>query len=146
MTNLDRKFREKHGKEDPGIIPTDRANALYYYKQGLKYGDLTAAEKYLRQYYAFGGGDKDVAKSVERAHPLGGLAHKDWRAFVATLSPSEMEKFKFALKWYNQTYKGMASAEVRKAAHMPLNFNKPDQEQPEMPAKLTIQEALKMMK
>ena len=57
-----------------------------------------------------------------------------------------MEKFKFALKWYNQTYKGLAAAEVRKAAHMPLNMQQLDQEQPEMPAKLTIQEALKMMK
>jgi hypothetical protein len=62
-----------------------------YYKQGLRYGDLAAAEKYLRRYYELGGTEKGLAQSVKRIHPLGGLVEKDWRPFLATLSPEEME-------------------------------------------------------
>jgi hypothetical protein len=111
-------YQEKQGKEMPAVIPTDKANTLYYYKQGLRYGDLAAAEKYLRRYYELGGTEKGLAQSVTRTHPLGSLAEKDWRPFLTTLSPDEMESFRLALKWYNATYLSAPAGQVKVAARM----------------------------
>jgi hypothetical protein len=92
-----------------------------YYKQGLRYGDLAAAEKYLRRYYELGGTEKGLAQSVKRIHPLGGLVEKDWRPFLATLSPEEMESFRLALKWYNETYQSAPAAQIKVAARIQGN-------------------------
>jgi hypothetical protein len=138
-------YQEKQGKEMPAVIPTDKANALYYYKQGLRYGDLKAAEKYLRLYYELGGTEKGMVQSVKRTHPLGGLAEKDWRPFLATLSPEEMESFRLALKWYNDTYLSTPAAQVKGSARRPENsesgIEKPNSES----GRLTVKDAVRLM-
>ena len=112
--------------------------------QGLKLGDLKAAEKYLREYYKLGGVEKGLEQSTKRAHPLGGLAQKEWRTFLATLSPQERESFNIALKWYNKTYLSSPSGQVKALARRPEGFE--PSTQGNETGKLTIQEALKMMK
>jgi hypothetical protein len=143
-TRLVREWKEKQGKETPAIVPTDKANALYYYKQGLKYGDLTAAEKYLRKYHELGGTEKGLAQSIQRLHPLGGIAKKEWRAFLDALGPEEKERFDLALKWYEQSYKGPDVASVRAAARRVESEERAEAEEPAV-SPMTIRDALQLI-
>ena len=94
---------DKQGVERSSGEPTSRSKALIYYKQALKYGDLKAAERYLKKYVAKGGNLKGLKGSIKRAHPLAQLK-KNRRQFLETLSPSERKTFSAAVKWYKQTY------------------------------------------
>jgi hypothetical protein len=138
-------YQEKRGKEAPTIIPKDKANALYYYKQGLRYGDLKAAEKYLRLYYELGGTEIGMAQSVKRTHPLGGLAEKDWRPFLTTLSPEEMESFRLALKRHNETYQSAPVGQVKVAARRPENSELGIEKPNSGSDRLTVKDAVRLM-
>ena len=97
-------FLEENGRERSSGVPTNRGNALYYYKQALKYGDLKAAEKYLKKYYELGGMDTGITQSIKRAHPLAPLP-ADWKSqFMRTLTPDELQRYELALRWYQNTY------------------------------------------
>jgi hypothetical protein len=135
------KYREKQGKEHPGVTPTDKSNALYYYKQGLKFGDLGAAERHLRKYYALGGTDEGMEISIKRAHPLGNLAQKDWTAYIRTLSPEEKTTYLRAVEWYNQTYLRAPAAQVKAAARRPAEEEIPQGKK----GRLSLKEASKLM-
>jgi len=97
-------YLRKTGMERPSISPTNKSKALYYYKQSLKYGDLKAAEKYLGKYYKLGGTSTGITSSLRRSAPLGSLAKKDHRKFLATLNEDEKERYQLALRWYRDTY------------------------------------------
>lgn len=99
-----REFLEKKGDEQPSIIPTNRSNALYYYKQSLKYGDAKAAEKYLKKYQDLGGNLKGMRISIKLAHPLASLPMRYRHEFKGSLSPENQKTLNRAIKWYEQTY------------------------------------------
>jgi hypothetical protein len=138
-------YQEKNGKEMPTVIPTDKANALYFYKQGLRYGDLSAAEKYLRRYYELGGTERGMAQSVKRTHPLGSLTEKDWRPFLSTLSPKEMESFRLALKWYNEIYQSVSAEKVKVVARRPENPESGIERLNSASDSLSVKEAVRLM-
>jgi hypothetical protein len=86
--------------------PTNRSNALYYYRQALKYGDLTAAKKYLEKYYTYPGATgKTLRKSIKRAHPLTSIPARRRFTFRESLTAEQANRLKIALKWYEKTYK-----------------------------------------
>ena len=104
------------GVERPSRTATNRGTALYYYKRALKYGDLKAAEKYLDQYLKLGGTSTGVTRSLKRSAPLGSLAKKDHNKFLMTLNESEKERYRLALRWYNDSYiKRRGQATIRPA-------------------------------
>ena len=115
-------FLDDKGIERPSVTPTKKSNALYYYKQALKFGDLKAAHKYLGIYMELGGTDTGIEQSVKRSAPLGSLAKKDHREFLATLTPEEYDRYELALAWYNDTYVnrprtfGQAARDAKEAA------------------------------
>lgn len=84
--------------------PTRKGNALYYYRQALKYGDLNAAEKYLEQYYDMGGTPKTLRQSLKRANPLSSISKSDRYKFRRSLTPKQNETVQTALEWYKKTY------------------------------------------
>jgi hypothetical protein len=98
------KFLQKHQLVKPGIEPTDRSNALYYYKQALKYGDIKAAKKYLAKYVELGGTLKGLKISIKLAHPLAGIPVKYRTSFVQSLSKEDRARLKRAIQWYDNTY------------------------------------------
>lgn len=98
-------FLDKKGIQKPSVTPTDKGNALYYYKQALKYGDLKAAKKYLTEYKELGGTKKGAIQSIKLTHPLSGIPDKMKSAFVKSLDEKQKEVAKRAIKWYNQTYR-----------------------------------------
>ena len=91
-----------------GFTPTDKGNALYYFKQSMRYGDMEAAEKYLRDYFRLSDSPKKAMKglksSLKRVAPLGGLRKKDQKAFLNTLSDAEIKTLKVARDWYKEVY------------------------------------------
>lgn len=137
-------WREKAGKESPAIVPTDKANALYYYKQALKFGDIGAAERYLKRYYELGGTERGLGQSIKRAHPLGMIAKKDHGEFLKTLSPEEMERYRIALRWYQETYRE-AAEEVKALAGREAAGRKKE-EAAEVSGGMTLRDAVQLMK
>lgn len=97
-------YLRKQGKEPTYGDATNRSNALYYYRQALKYGDLAAAKKYLDQYAQYGGTRNGLKTSIKNADPLHGIGQKERRAFLASLSPEERQKLQRAQEWYKRTY------------------------------------------
>jgi len=108
-------FRKSQGDELAGGKPTNRGNALYYYKQALKYGDFKAAEKYLIKYYELGGKRTSIKRSITQAHPLAGIKKMQRHKFRKSLNPVEARTLERALEWYNQTYK-KSSAKLEREA------------------------------
>lgn len=98
-------IEETRGGDSSGFTPSKRSNALYYYKQALKYGDDKAAKKYYDQYIELGGDDKKMRKSIERSSPLGGLTRREMDQFKATLDKEDKNALKVAQKWYAKTYR-----------------------------------------
>ncbi|MFH0844286.1 MAG: hypothetical protein V1930_02330, partial [Pseudomonadota bacterium] len=99
-------YLEKLGIEKPGITPTSKSNALYYYKQALKYGDLKAAEKYLKKYKGLGGTLSGIKISVKASGPLASIPRKHRFKFLKGLSEKERKTYDLAKKWYKETYTG----------------------------------------
>jgi len=99
------QWQKDHGKEPSAVIPSDAANALYYYKQALRYGDLKAARKYLGKYADFGGSLQGMETSVKAASPMWGISANDREAFVKGLSAEEKKTLERASTWYDTVYK-----------------------------------------
>lgn len=97
-------WKDRHGLESGGGKPTKKGNALYYYRQALKYGDLSAAKRYLQKYYDLGGNLRGVNSSIKMAHPLAGIKKIDRYQFRKELSAKETKRLDLALKWYRKTY------------------------------------------
>jgi TPR repeat protein len=99
------RFLEDRNIERPFHEPTDRSNALYWYKTAIKYGDAKAAERYLNKYKDLGGTMKGLKISVDRAHPLAALPNKYRTKFLNELSQEDRETVKRASRWYKETFK-----------------------------------------
>jgi hypothetical protein len=112
-----RKWREKLGKDDVGgHKPSTKANALYYYKQAMKYQDLEAAWKYYVQYINLSGGvDKDgnipkktltnIKRSIKRANPRSRIPAGTWDDFQKTFTPGQRKTWNEGIDWFEETYK-----------------------------------------
>ena len=96
--------------------PSTKSNALYYYKQAMKYQDMDAAWKYSRQYINLSGGVtkdgkvpkktlKSISRSIKRANPKSRIPSGKWNAFVKSLSKDERKTWKEGIRWYNTIYK-----------------------------------------
>jgi hypothetical protein len=102
-------YLKEHNLEKPMADPTSKVNALYYYKQALKFGDAKAAEKYLGEYKELGGNMKGISMSVKRAHPLGSLPNAHRAKFFNSLDPESRQTIKRGTDWYRNTFKGGAA-------------------------------------
>ncbi len=96
---------EKNGREQPVALPTLRGNALYYYKQSIKYKDDKLAKYWLDKYMGLGGTTKGMKQSIGSISPYAGIAKKDLATFKRSMSPEEKEIIDKAMEWYERTYK-----------------------------------------
>lgn len=103
IRGLGYEFMEKKGKEIPQGEPTERSNALYYFKQALRYGDKEAAKKYLDKYKELGGKQKGIESSVGKSAPLAMLG-KNRKEFEKSLSAEDRQKLLLADRWYKKVY------------------------------------------
>ncbi len=98
MRSYGREFMKTKGKEVPGGDYTEKANAIYWHKQALRWGDLTAADYNLERYIIAGGDDKGRAASLKTLDPLAGMAIGDdlQRDFLKALRPVDQERLRRA--------------------------------------------------
>jgi hypothetical protein len=100
------EWQAKQGDERAKMAsPTNASNALYWYKQAMRYGDLKAADKYLKDYYEkFGGTPKKKDASIKSAHPLSGIKRASRYEFRKSLTPAEEETLQRGIEWYRKIY------------------------------------------
>ena len=94
------RWQARTGQPFGGGEPTDRSNALAYFKQAARWGDDEAADKWLAEYYALGGKPSGVAQSLKLSAPLGGLSAERRGKFLRSLTPLEREAVKEADRWW----------------------------------------------
>lgn len=87
-------------KERPNISPSAKSNALYFYKQALKY-DPDLAKKYLDRYFELGGTTAGIKKSLAAADPLAGIKERDREMFIKAMTPEEQRLVDEAYKYYH---------------------------------------------
>lgn len=99
-------YKEKIGKDEPGYSPSNKSNALYYYKKSLQYKDEKGAAKWLKRYEELGGKKSGMRKSIKRSNPMNSLplAGGIRRKFKESLTEEEMETFEKAIAWYKNVY------------------------------------------
>jgi hypothetical protein len=99
--------REKQaaiGKESFQAAPTDKANALYYYKQSVRFGDDALAQRWLDRYYKLGGTKDGIKDSIANTDPLASIPKRQRNSFYAQLNPEEQAIVGKAEEWYRRVY------------------------------------------
>lgn len=99
------EWLEKNARESNPGEPTARQNALYYYKQAVKYKDDRLAQKYWADYVRLGGNTKAAGQSIARAAPAASVPAAYRSAFMQSLTPREREIMSTAEAWYRKTYR-----------------------------------------
>jgi hypothetical protein len=103
MRGLVGQWAERQGiRGGGGDEPTPRANAIYYFKQSLRFGDKPAAARWLREYARLGGSDDSLEKSLENLHPLGGLSDENRAEFVKGLSKEDQLRLRRAVFFWGR--------------------------------------------
>lgn len=101
------------GEEAGGSgAPTDKSNALYYYKRSLALGNEEAAGRWIREYARLGGTVRGMEQSMRMSHPLYGLSTaagpedtpSELQRFIDSLSPGDRAMVNLGIKWYEDTY------------------------------------------
>lgn len=98
-------YLRDQGKDVGSYSPSNKSNALYYYKKALAYKDDKAADKWWKRYEELGGNKRGKRKSVQSSSPLGSLNRRQWGKFKDSLDENELGILEKAEKWYKKIYK-----------------------------------------
>ena len=119
--DLKNNYLKKTGRGAEGFWLTPSGNALYYFKQALRYQDKDAAERYLVEYINHSIGPRDISaltdedrkririgltSSLQRMQPLSGLSKAEQIGFIASLDEEEKDTLKLANEYYTKTLLG----------------------------------------
>lgn len=100
-----RLYKQAKGlSSDAGGEPDDRANAAYYFKKALQYGNNELAAKWLEEYKRLGGTDERLEASARASNPLSKLNKANKELFVQSLSPDKKKIFDAAMRFYEKTF------------------------------------------
>jgi len=97
-------FMKDNGEEFPSGEPTDRSNALYYYKQSLKLGDPEKASFWFEKYKELGGTAKGYTASMKKGMIINTIPNDLKAAWYKSLDAEDKEVLDMANKWYFETY------------------------------------------
>ncbi len=97
-------FLKKEGVETPSGEPTQRSNALFYYKQSLKLKNQDLAEHWLNEYVKEGGTKQGYKASIQRGVVTSPLPKRLREKWWATLDNEDKEVLDMANTWYEKTY------------------------------------------
>jgi hypothetical protein len=98
-------LRKEKGTEGGSNIQTPRSKALYDWRLAKKFGDRKAERNARREMLRLGMDEKDLQRSIARAHPMGMVPIKDRAAFKASLTSRERRQLRSAILWYEATFK-----------------------------------------
>ena len=105
VKSLSIEFLKEKGREFPSITPSERSNALYYFKQALRYGDKKATQKWYGEYMKLGGTPRGMNQSIKLSTPDGSVPKKLKDEFLDSLSEKETQELEKANEWYNRNIK-----------------------------------------
>jgi hypothetical protein len=97
-------FLQKEGVESTSGEPTQRSNALFYYKQSLKMKDSKLAEHWLNEYIKEGGTKQGYKSSLQRGVVTSPLPKNLREKWWDTLDGEDKELIDIANAWYEETY------------------------------------------
>ena len=97
-------FLDEKEVERPGGDPTKKSNALFWYKQSLKYGDEKLAEHWLNKYRELGGTNVGMYQSIKKGEVMSALPNKYKVEWFKSLDKEDREVLEMANEWYRQTY------------------------------------------
>lgn len=112
-------WQAKHGKERSNPDPTDRDNALYYWRKALEWGEEAKADRWLKRYYNLGGNRNLAKQSLKRAAPLRDLSEHDRRLFLRDLDPEGREMLQLAKTWYARGLRATAGPSMGRTRPTP---------------------------
>ena len=98
------KFLKDQGEDSPSSEPTDRSNALYYYKKSLKMGDQEHAKFWFDKYIELGGTGKGYKTSMKKGILINAVPIKLRSKWVKSLDAEDKEVLGLANRWYMETY------------------------------------------
>lgn len=98
------RWAKERGRTIGGGEPTERSNALYYFRQATKWNDEAAAKRWLDEYVRLGGTQKGMVQSLKMGHPLGMLNKDDDKLFLQALSEEDRAVLRLATEWYEKLY------------------------------------------
>lgn len=101
ILSLKSDFNRKRGKAADVSVGNDKANAAYYLKLALRYGDVEGARQYLQEYGALGGTGAGLQQSLQTMAPLAGLTKAEQKEFLASLTPDEQAKMTKAQAFFD---------------------------------------------
>lgn len=117
--DLRQQFMAKKGKSTGGGgVKEDKALALYYLRQAIRYRDADATKKYLGLYVAYGGDKKGLVASLRGVHPLNGLNEKEMKEFISWVNkdPEKARTVNRALIYYEDVVLGPSISDSMRAS------------------------------
>lgn len=100
-------FMKQEGIENTSGEPTQRSNALFYYKQSLKLKNQKLAEYWLQEFINEGGTKEGYKTSLQRGVVTSPLPKPLREKWWDTLDSEDKELFDIANQWYETTYLGL---------------------------------------
>jgi hypothetical protein len=97
-------YMKDNGEEFPSGEPTERSNALYYYKQSLKFGDTEKASFWYEKYKELGGTIKGYNASMLKGKIENTIPNDMKISWYKSLDAEDKEVLEMANKWYFETY------------------------------------------
>lgn len=101
ILGLKSDFNRERGKTADLASGNDKANAAYYLKLSLRYGDIEGARHWLAEFRELGGTAQGLQQSIKTLGPLGGLNDLEKSQFLKTLTDDERVKLAKAQAFYD---------------------------------------------
>jgi len=98
-------FLDEKEVPSPSGSPTERSNALYYYKQSVKLKDEDLADYWYEKYMELGGSAKGMKASIKKGEVLAPLPKAYRDEFIQSLDNEDMDVLRMAEARYDKTYK-----------------------------------------
>lgn len=97
-------FNKAHGVEFGSNDPTPKSNAIYYYKQSLKYGNSKLAAYWMDKYTALGGTDEGLYKSIDLGQVEMAVKKNLRDEWYESLDEQDNQMLEMANRWYDNTF------------------------------------------
>jgi len=90
--------------ERPGAEPTAKSNALYYWKQSIRFKNPKLEEYWRGKYIELGGKTQYFDTGLRNTSPYNGVSKANRGQFESLLTPAEKDIMQRADDWYRKTY------------------------------------------
>jgi hypothetical protein len=99
-------YLEERHQEKGSYEPTEKSNALFYFKKARQRSDKQLSDYWLDKYKSMGGTSKSILQSVNKADPMAFLPRKERFGYVQSLDDQGRRNLKDARDYWKRIYKG----------------------------------------